>query len=375
VNLFHKFTWTFLLGASLASSSAYAWPPQLAQELEFEHSSISRAWTKQVDGDETANPASLKMQEKFKNLVMEKCPECEVTAYFDKYSERKYRITLPENWYFEITMDPGVIEITGQPTDKLSVLAPKIQNLIWNTAEELGMTLGSAGHLNFGVESTFGNDSRLFRNFYVDYLNNVGLSSGVIGGSDPYNAPHPERLNQKQRRKLRKILDEFNPKKSTIQSFSKNIIKNVYYKSTAYGGADGEAAEKYHAANLTSAADKNNPWPRFEIRAMPMQKSAEDLELLYDLFSARVKYLKKNEGLVPYTAHLTFEKRTPASMVEEFYRYVTESGLDWNIYKRFVSKREHYQVALRKFERKRNAREARAARARAICPTEFAKLK
>ncbi len=353
--------------------SALAWPPELAPELEFTNRKIENAWAEQPDALDTSNSVSLFFQKKFKDAVMKKCPECTFEELKDKYQVRKYRIHLPINtggknstWYFDITLDPAVLEITAQPTNDISPLVPRMSLLIWQTAKAIGLKLDTAGHLNFGVKSAFGKDALLFRNFFFDFLNHPCLTEGLLGYKDADNAPHPERLLAKQRRALLTISHEFDGSKGSIEDFAKRIYKEVYYRSTSADGTDGEPPEKYHALNISSLVDPEDKWPRVELRTMPMQRSPEDLELLYKLFAARVRFLKEQKEAIPYTAHLSFRKQTPSVMVKDFYRYVTECGLDWKNYRRFVLYDPKFAKTLKAFEKKWKGDEGSAT-----CPTRF----
>ncbi len=288
----------------------------------------------------------------FKEKVAQKCPECTIEQIPDRYGEPKYRVRLSDGWYFDITMDPSVIEITAKPIplDKIAAKKEIMNSLVWGTARELNLVGYGAGHLNYGIASTFGDDSRLFRNFIADYLNNPGLSAGVFEYVDMANAPHPEELSTTQRAALADLFRNFDPGKQSIKDFAKVLFEKVYFKSTIFGGSDGEPPEKYHSLNINSIAKDGDSWPRLELRSIGMQANAEELEKLAKLFAARIAYLKTQPGIIPYVGGQKFSSRTPLSMIEDFHRYVTESGLRWEDYREFVAKRPNMQAALRTFE-------------------------
>ncbi|MGZ3713327.1 MAG: hypothetical protein ACXVBE_16300, partial [Bdellovibrionota bacterium] len=281
--------------------------------------------------------------------VARRCPECKIETLKDRYGEWKYRVHV-EDWHFDITLDPGMVEVTGKPiTDITLSLAEKMKLLIWDVARKLHLNMGEAGHLNLGIESTFGKDSRLFYNFYVDYMNHTGLAEGVFGYQDTANAPHPERLAPKPKKGFVKVLDEFSPEKDSIKDFAGRLYHEAFYSSPGHGGIDGELPQKYQAGNIISIVNEDG-WPRLELRAIPMQSGPEELELWQRLFGARMEFLKKHEGLVAYTAQARHGEQTAAEMVEEFHRYVTESGLEWNEFKVLVSAQSRFQKALEKFD-------------------------
>ncbi len=321
--------------------------------MNFSNADLERGWRGQRDSADTSNPENLRYQKMFKEKVATKCPTCTIELMSDRYGEPKYRVKLPDGWYFDITMDPSVIEITAKPIPLHEMPAKKevMNSLIWDTAKDLKLQGDGAGHLNYGITSTFGDDARLFRNFMADYLNNPGLSAGVFDYVDRANAPHPEELGSAQKKALADLFRDFDPDKKSIKDFAKVLYEKVYFKSTVFGGYDGEPPEKYQSLNINSIAKEGDSWPRLELRSIGMQANADELEKLSALFAARIKYLKSQPGVIPYVGDRKFGARTPASMVEDFYRYVTESGLKWEDYREFVAKRPNMQNALTAFER------------------------
>lgn len=349
---------SFVVGALILAQSSVTLATvklagDVAIELEFSNAAIRKARKNPNNITDTHSNLAAYYQRQFRDEVLRRCARCEVQELNDKYGISKYRITLPSGWFFEITLDPGLIEITANSLEWKELLENRgeMENLIWGSAAQIGLRFDTAGHLNFGIEKTFGGDSRLFANFLADYFNHVELTEGLMGYLDVRNAPHPERLRNRQANALKNILNTFDPEKSSIQDLARLIVREVYYRSTAYGIGDGEPAEKYHAVNLVSIAE-GKPWPRVELRAVGMQKSVHELELLVKLYLARIAYLKRQEAplKIPYVADASFHSLSTDSMVESFHRYVTESGLNWQDYRSLISKEMRFQKALRRFE-------------------------
>jgi hypothetical protein len=330
-----------LLVTLFLAAPAYAWPPEVAPEFNFSNDEIDQAWLAQENRGETSNEASFRLQKKFRDLVAKRCAGCVITLQKDLYGERMYRVELKSGWQFEITLDPGVIEIKAKPIrlDQFANVKPDMDKLVWEIAEDLGLKGKGGGHLNFGIESTFGGDSRLFRDFLSDYFNNPGLSQGVLGYSDFANAPHPEELEPEQAKRLKKILDGFKPEKDSVSDLAARIFKEVYHKTTMF-----RPPEKFQAVNLSTVAQKGSPWPRMELRAIPMQKDSEHFEQLARLFAARIEYLKSPRKVLYHPEN--FHGQTVFDNVKDFYLYVMESGLDWNEYRHLVSSDPAYQMAL-----------------------------
>lgn len=338
-------------------SIALAWPPDSAMELNFTSDILRKAWQKQENQLDTWNETGLEVQERFRNEVVKRCPDCQIQTLKDRYGIRKFRVTVPntQGWYFEITLDPAVVEITSKPIQGVDKVAKQIDQLIFDVAKAISLRPGRISNLNHGVKESFGENTLLFKNYAVDFFNHVGISTGeTFGAKDEANAPHPERLYPKQRRSLKRLLENFDASHHTIQEFSQQAVKEAFYNSPTYGGIDGEPGEKYHAYNISSAAREGESWPRVETRPVPMQTNAREIELWDQLFAARIKFLEGKTRPIPYIADQRYHRTPPLSafeMVQEFHQYVTECGLGWGDYRGFVSKRARFQRALAKLEK------------------------
>ncbi|MFN7728319.1 MAG: hypothetical protein ACK5P7_04110 [Bdellovibrio sp.] len=344
--------WILCLFVWGLQASAAASPAELAFELEFTSEKIELG-SKNQDAGIVDSTAQYRAQTYFKKQIERKCSDCKIQELKDKYGVRKYRVFPRPDWYFEITLDPGILEITSSRISNVAEIEPELQRLIWDTADSLKMTFDTAGHLNFGVESTFGQDTRLFRNFYIDFLNNVGLSEGILGYRDLINAPHPERLKEQQRLNLKELARDFDSSKHSIQDFAAQVQAKVYFDFAPgfpISRDGGDKSEKFQSANMTSIAEEKNPWPRLELRSIPMQRSARELRLLHQLFVARIEYLKKFSGHVAYDGARKINS-SKAAMIEDFYRYVTESGLRWEDYRHWPERTYGFKTALKDFEK------------------------
>lgn len=333
---------------------ARAWPPDVAPELEFTNRRMTLALSAQEDDGITANKVNLEYQEKFKERVQAKCPTCTIEELKDKYGVRQYRVHLKSlDWYFNIVVDPGIVEITSKPIpmNQMPIIGAQMQSLVWDVAKEMGLRHDTAGHLNFGIKSTFGNDALFFYNFLVDYLNHPALTEGLLGYTDTANAPHPEVLKKAQRKKLQNVFRKFNPEKHSIQDLAKMIVRDVYYRSTEWGTAtDGEVPHKYQAVNVSSIAKDNDAWPRLELRAVPMQENAAVLNLFIKLFMGRMEHLKKYKQKMIYDPYEFHERTHLADQFRQLHNYVTEAGLDWGLYRTLIP--ERYEKSLKQFEKK-----------------------
>jgi hypothetical protein len=353
---------------------ALAWPPEIGPELNFTNDEIELAWKAQSDLADTKNPVSLRVQQSFRDEVRLRCPECPIRELTDRYGVLKYRVfpavpSIP-GWYFEITLDVGVIEITSKPipVDRMLGVSEALEELVYHVAQSLKLRPARAGHLNLGIVSTFGGDAYLFRNFIVDYFNHPSLTRGVTGYYDKANAPHPEELEAFERLRLRKILDTaspsaYDPAREGIEVLARRLYDEVYVSTPVFWDEIGFSPQKYQALNVSSIVEQDkkalNSWPRIELRATAMQKSVRELQLISTLFAARIEFLKRRYGpyygkplgLVPYIGHENYHSLSPDAAIADFYRYITEAGLAWNDYKGLVNQKPSYRRALEKFER------------------------
>src|SRR5687768_17300305 len=177
----------FLGHALVASAKEHE--PLIGAELEFTNREIEK-------GSRSPNivnsPIATAYKNRFKKLVMAMCEGCVAEHRKDAYGVPIWRIVFPDKWWFEITTDPATLEIKTKPSTarRLQRVERRMQRYIFDVAHELG-TVGryeenSAGHLHIGVRSAFGTDTKLFRNFVVDYANHPGLAAGALY-KDYYN--------------------------------------------------------------------------------------------------------------------------------------------------------------------------------------------
>ena len=118
-----------------------------------------------------------------------------------------------------------------------------------------------------------------------------------------------------------------------------------------------ENPEKYQAYNLRSVSKNKKKKKkkriknyRSELRSVRAQKNAEEFLLQIELLARRIHMLKEKGDPVPY-AKIGFNKNKPGEdirlpnvhkilhnyeVVALFYRYVTETGADWETFKKLL---------------------------------------
>ncbi len=334
--------------ALLVATSSHAGPIEFAPEFNFQNQDLIDAYKKQKNRNHILNSTSEKMRDTWAQLVAKKCPECLIKKVSDKYGADKVRVTYPNGWYFEITLDPAVIEITSKPNtvEGFRSLEKVIQRDIWDTANELNLKPSGSGHINIGKESAFGSNALLFRNFFVDYLNHIELSRGIHYYAYT-NAPHIEDLRASHHsEKLRSILRDFDAAPESIEGLSKKIVSRVYTQTNFLTPVSPRY--KYHAFNLSTIAYRN-AWPRVELRAMRMQKNFTEFVAMIELFEKRIEYLSTLKRPLQYQAWRLADKSklSEAKAVARYYEYVKNSGLSWDTYANLLP--DEYNNALSRF--------------------------
>ncbi len=329
--------------------SSYGWPVEVAPELNFTSAALKQAFLDQENKNYGSNPLSFLVQERFNNLVIKKCPSCTSVVITDKYGVKAFRIYVDDDWYFEITLDPEVIEIKFKPIsmDKLETktFQDQIDQLIFNVASELGLEGARSNHLNFGTKSSgFEDNPLLFHNFLVEYWNNIFFVTGINYSQEDskWDAPHPEELDQVQRDNLMQILEKFNPSKDSIYQLSQQIFDKVYYKSTYWGLDKGEFPEKFHAIGLQSLVrEEEKSWPRAEIRNSLMPRNAFELYLQFRLFTTMIEFLKKSvHSKLKYDVpdwHYQLYKNSSETPVIAFANFLKKLGLNWWDYRFMIA--------------------------------------
>ncbi len=242
-----------------------------------------------------------------------------------------YRFTYPGGWYFQVNSDFTAVEIQMSPLDSEEIERVKtiLQRDLFEAAKGLGLKpptfdLVSGGHINISFDKAFKDNPRLLRNFMVDQFNHSELATGVFL-NDPFNARSP--MNSSRKRKmLASIIERFDRGEITTSTELSREFMRVIGKNKGF-------------IDLGTIIDPHIPegTKRVEVRAHRAQKNADEYLKLTQLYDKRLAYLESLE------TDIAFIDKPPAILarrkIESFYRFVTESGADWNDYVRFLPER------------------------------------
>lgn len=326
------------LFAVLWSSLAFAWPPTFGDELNFTNEKIEKAWAKQENKSWVNNPENEAARDAFAKVVKESCGDCKVSAKKDKYGNRIWKVTYSDGWFFQIAVDPAVVEIqvAGTTVEKMKSIKDRINRDIFEAAKKIGLTKEAGGdHMHVGKNSALENDLMLFRNSLVSYANHPEVG-GYFFSQDVYNAPVLSLATKAQREAFEKVINEVDAGKiKSIEELATRIVEEVYFRTTL---PSWTPPEKYQSTNLSRIG---NPHFReeeqtYERRSLPSLKSAEDMILHAELEQNELKRLKTLEGPIPINIP-NLKTMTDREKFEAFHQFITEAGMNFEDFKKYLT--------------------------------------
>jgi len=303
-----------------------------------------------------------------------------------KFSEKMSTystFTSPNGWWFEVTNNPGVIEIRMSPLTVADTRRFKddIQDAIFVSAANVELFpwdyLGG-GHMNFDTR-IFGGSVLLARNFLVDFWSHSELSMGILN-YDTNNAMPLALYGDDEIAGIKAVIARadagaYGKGEAAIQAFFYDINKIQYEGKNRLGGS---GRGKHHDLNL-------NHRGRVEIRSVRPQANMDvwlnQIELIENRINNHLRHIKKPlpfQFKVPVQEPLSLGEPVnhrlvppvdPQRALSSFYRYVSEAGLDWKDHRSYIwppwvrsgelekfEKSERFQESLIRDRQKRLAR-------------------
>ncbi|MFH5183460.1 hypothetical protein ACHHV8_13035 [Paenibacillus sp. TAB 01] len=270
---------------------------QFGTEFTFTNANMIAEAKKKGDGS-VALEESIAKKNDWKDEVSRIIDEPHnVTTSKNQYAEEEdvYKYTFEDGWWFQINLDPGVIEIQMQPMTLQKAESEKITNrvnkYIFGIAQQLGLHSDASfggGHIHLDADSTFGGNELLFRNFIVDFENESAALEAFE--HDPVNAPRVAQKSKEAREQFAKVIHEFDRDnreigQEAIKSLAKVIEDQVYKRYS-------EDDPKYNALNYRHML-KEDGLNTLEIRAMRSQRTFQEFIMEAKLFMKRIEYLEK----------------------------------------------------------------------------------
>lgn len=312
-------------------------------EFTFGNARLSRSWQAAAKRDEAQTGEVVEIIRDKGNqaaltqlvaAVQKRCGpplnRCRVVPGTDKYGLTVYRVEYPDGWWFQLTTDPGVIEAQAKPSTLGEMVAHR-NDLRFDLFGEAAKhklfadptSAGGGGHINIGVQSAFGDDVLLFRNFIVDMVNHHELFQGILE-NDLVSAPTLVDKGPEALELFRRVIAQFDSGElgHTIRDLAATIEDAVYA---------GEV--KYQSISLTSIVDPNVPanLARVELRGVRAQANMEQFFWELRLFDRRLKHLRGLDEPLPVEP---FAPLTDAQKLRRFNNFLVETGLPVEPYDR-----------------------------------------
>lgn len=339
----------FILMMSIA---CWAWPPTYGAEFEFYHPKLT--W----DLEDIRGPEAEQAKKEFIYQIELACKTagCKIKPIEGKFTT-DYLITMPNGWWFKVTHDPGVIEITTKPSTlkELKENKKQVDEIIFKSARKgkFSVHRDDNAHFNLGALSAFDGDPKKFFRFFIDYHNNSHLALGTLG-QDFDNAPPLSALLAEQREALVKLSERVNRDEfKTIAEVAEAIRIEVYTSSYREGwnsvhyqalGIKYLTSDKMKQP-ITSSIELQAllsliPFINFskerdqplEIRAAWAQANMEQFIRIAELVEGRINLLNSKKLPIVYLPSARTEISSWQEAKTRFYIYVTESGLDYSRY-------------------------------------------
>lgn len=313
--------------------SLWAWPPTYGAEFTFTSDLL--------DLDETAGTKVRNEWAKKMKAICKERGDCTVKNAVNKSEVRTFIIEYSDGWWFQVSVDPGCIEVQTKPStiEELKTLKNRIKKDIFSMAKSFEIfphDVIGGGHLNIGATSAFENNPKLFRDFVVDFMNHPEIAEGALDVGDIINAPTLADNGEAALKNFDKVISDFDQGKIKSMEKLAVAIQDRVYEKVDVPNEENPSKIKYQALNMTTIADSDvtDEFKRLEIRSVKAQKSIDEFILQCQLFEKRMQYLKtlRSAGS-PIKFSFPESIIGPKTGVPLFYRYVSESGLKWKDYK------------------------------------------
>jgi len=278
--------------------------------------------------------------ESWKAEIKKLCPQCEI---------KNNTVTTPEGFWFRITLDGPVLEVLTEPMtlEQVNERSARLEQLIWGAAKKVGLRADKrlgGGHVHLDIESHFGGDRMLFRNFVVDLMNRPELFMGGFGLN--YFNPPLSFYGEEAIKKFKKIVSKFDKDPNvSIEIFMEQM--NDFFESLQHPILPTPYA-KYQALNFKHFLK----YGTLEIRGIRPHVSAEHAQKTVQILQSRIQVLKQKGKLlkvkVPDYSHVYYVKRvqayrhflhdlSPKKIMKSMQKYAKAAGLPRNFYDAFVT--------------------------------------
>lgn len=273
--------------------------------------------------------------EKLRLELIRNCPawNCKVETIKDKEKILRHRVTYKDGFYFDVSVDAGVLEVTAAPLvlGDWKKQRDRIQNHFFDPAAALGMTPApdrGGGHIHMDGKA-FEADSRLLRNWIVDFHNHPEVAFGVLRHVKNKNGALWAHLSEQTQAALRGVIKRFDfDLKAGNQWSSTRLAQAIYDEVQAPAHQRGEVEQaRYFALNFERYITEEGESRTVEIRSVKPPSSMDEFLLQAGLVDRRIEYLKGKTELIAFKPGVrNWDGNHPEEAVAQFDQYLTEMG-------------------------------------------------
>jgi hypothetical protein len=293
------------------------------------------------NGDPFDNYQSrLNIYENFNERLTTICQNLKVKCLITTWNQWGGTLLLGEKRIeINFTIDDNVFEVRVAPLTRQEFISQSdnLQRLIFDSMAQVNYlpheSIGG-GHLNIGVHSGVGDNLHLLANWWADSINHFSLYSGGIGMVSPQNAPspfdHPDEFNLDGARKV--LAEVRSGQIQNIDDFWSNLRNRVYLQNP-----------KFHAVAIRQGSLIGNPSSietrRLEFRSFRPQQNMQRFIDEITLMEGRLNFLRTVSGSIDLINPGAKFFPTDQMLIDDFYTFVTESGLNWDDFSHLMPSR------------------------------------
>jgi hypothetical protein len=279
-------------------------------------------------------------------------------------NEVAFRFHYEDGWWYQVSLDPGVLE-TQMPSMTLTeasgnVIGARIERDVFVLADKLGLKSDASfggGHIHLDVESAFGNDAQVFRDFIVDFESQAMAMEAFE--HDPVNAPRVAQDTEFFRQAFVGVIKTFDKENQeeglkAIKDLAADIEYRVYQRGKEEKDED---KGKYNALNYRHLL-KEGGLGTLEVRAMRAQRSLGEFLMQARMFVRRLELLEARRAAKAESPQ--FDPRVEVSrdpsvlegegkVLKALREYITELKLETKEYEALALeyRKEFYEVTKR----------------------------
>jgi hypothetical protein len=329
-------------------------------ELTFTNAFLQKenvAQNRDSAGPISAGPKAAKAAGEWVTAMGKTCQKRTRSLLPDKCVVAQSKVSYDDGYYYIVSTDPGVVEVQGRPLslkewrDHEDRLDKDIFKVARDASSIVPHRSAGSGHLHMDIASHFRGNFRLLVDFLIDFQNHPYLALCALGETFITNPPLAIQ-SQSQIDKFDDVIKGWSKLSETVVKMDRIEARLLFLNKEAFKDtyADLDDSGKFQAISLNHV----NDFGSIEIRALRPEENARHVRLLMQLFEQRLKYLRHHPGqlykkiklAIPQIAKRDILQSEPAVRkfyheqkdfkqlcVDEYYSYVSESGLAWSDYK------------------------------------------